>query len=406
MTTSFLGSEANVWAAELGARANLPDQRLNRRFAEIVATFAEKPLDSIPQACGDPHAAKAVYRFFQNKRVTTNNLLQTFAGATAEHCRGQAVILAIQDTTSVNFSTLQTTTGLGPVGNSQQSRGLYLHSTLAARTDGVLIGVLHQEYWNRPAEARAVDSHTLSIEDKESCKWLHGIAGATAALAALPDAAWPRVIHLMDREGDVHEVLETIAQSRDGAVIRSAYNRTIDGPIRRAHDAVAAAALLDTTVIDVRASPKRQARIELRSLSMTITPVSKHPQQAARQPVACSLVEAREIGAPAGVEPLHWLLWTTEPAQTLAEVTQILEFYKQRWHIEDFHLTLKSGCRAEALELETADRLTKALIIYSAVAVRIVALRDLLGKNQTRRAQPSSATMLGSPFGSTSTRSS
>jgi len=184
----------------------------------------------------------------------------------------------------------------------------------------------------------------------------------------------------MDREGDVHEVLETIAQSRDGAIIRSAYNRTIDGPIRRAHDAVAAAALLDTTVIDVRAGPnepKRQARIELRSLSMTITPVSKRPQQADRQPVACSLVEAREIGVPAGVEPLHWLLWTTEPAQTLAEVTQILAFYKQRWHIEDFHLTLKSGCRAEALELETADRLTKALIIYSAVAVRIVALRDL-----------------------------
>jgi hypothetical protein len=40
-------------------------------------------------------------------------------------------------------------------------------------------------------------------------------------------------------------------------------------------------------------------------------------------------------------------------------------------------LTLKSGCRAEALELETADRLTKAVMLYSMIAVRIVALRDL-----------------------------
>jgi Transposase DNA-binding/Transposase Tn5 dimerisation domain len=380
MNAASLRLEADVWSAEIAAHADLPDERLNRRLAEIVATFADKPLDSIPQAFGCVSGAKAAYRFFQNKRVTVDNLLGSLTSVTAEHCRGQAVVLSIQDTTSANYSTLTHTTGLGPLSNSDKARGMLVHTTMAVRPNGVPIGLLHQEYWSRPTEKRAVDEHKLPIEEKESRKWLHGIAGANAALDHLPEAERPRLIHLMDREGDIHEVLEIIAASPDGAIIRSTYNRQIAGPIQHAHDAVAAAKLLGTTVIDAPAShgqPKRKARLEIRSITVTITPSCAHAVHANRKPVTWSLVEAREIDAPAGVEALHWLLWTTEPATTLAEALEILRLYKLRWRIEDFHLTLKSGCRAEALELETADRLAKALTIYSAVAVRIVTLRDL-----------------------------
>jgi hypothetical protein len=138
--------------------------------------------------------------------------------------------------------------------------------------------------------------------------------------------------------------------------------------------------LLGIKVLDIPAChgrPKRKARLELRSITTTITPSCRHAALVDRQPITWSLVEAREIKAPEGIEALHWLLWTTEPAANLSQTLEILRLYKLRWRIEDFHLTLKSGCRAEALELETADRLTKALTIYSAVAVRILMLRDL-----------------------------
>jgi len=39
-------------------------------------------------------------------------------------------------------------------------------------------------------------------------------------------------------------------------------------------------------------------------------------------------------------------------------------------------LTLKSGCRIEALRLESWDGLEKAIVMYTSVAARIVALRD------------------------------
>jgi hypothetical protein len=200
------------------------------------------------------------------------------------------------------------------------------------------------------------------------------------ALDPLPEAERPRLVHVMDREGDIHEVLEAIAGTTDGFVIRSTYNRRIDGPLGHAHDAVGVAPVLGVQAVEVPAQhgqARRTATLELRAVSVTIQPSRNYRVQADRQPVPCGLVEAREFGAPPDATPLHWLLWTTEAVTTPAEVVEVLRQYRLRWRIEDFHLILKSGCRIEELELETAERLTKAVTLYSAVAVHLLSLRDL-----------------------------
>jgi hypothetical protein len=372
-------ADPDFWATELAGFADFPDERLHSRFAELLVTFARKPLDSIPQACASAHDAKAAYRFLSNRRLTVADFLQPIVAGTVAGCRGLATVYAIQDTTSLNYSTLRQTRGLGLLNDSPRALGLHLHSTLALRADGVPIGLLHQHYWSRPpVERHAPNKNSLPIADKESFKWLRGLNAAEAALAELPVDERPRLIHVMDREGDVHEVLEHISASPHGAVIRSAQNRSVAGVIDKAHAAVAARPLLGVQRLTVPArggQPRRTVRLELRAITVTITPnTDKHPQ---RRPVTWTLVAACETEPPQGVEPLHWLLWTTEPAQTRAQINEILRIYGLRWRIEDYHLTLKSGCRAEGLELETAERLTKALILYSAVAVRLVALRDL-----------------------------
>lgn len=50
--------------------------------------------------------------------------------------------------------------------------------------------------------------------------------------------------------------------------------------------------------------------------------------------------------------------------------------YTCRWPLEEYHVTLKSGCRIEALRLAQWDRLEKAMVMYTRGAVRIVGLRD------------------------------
>jgi hypothetical protein len=73
---------------------------------------------------------------------------------------------------------------------------------------------------------------------------------------------------------------------------------------------------------------------------------------------------------------LHWLLWTTFEVLTLEQALKIVQWYKCRWRIEDMHLTLKSGYKIEASQLETAERLKKLIVLITPLAIRIVNLRD------------------------------
>jgi hypothetical protein len=388
MTTPnpVLFSSTTVWAAHIAGQANFPDERLTTRFGLILETLADKPLDSFPQATQNAGQAKALYRFLDNRRLDVADFLQPLVDTTVDACRGLPCVLAIQDSSSANYTSLLKTRGLGKLNNTS-ALGLHFHTTIAVRTDGVACGLLHQSFWTRPPGAAPKDgSHKhRPLADKESYKWLEGIEAAEAAVESLPPAERPRLLHVFDREGDIHEVLQRITDSPHGAVIRAAQNRSVAGPIDKAFAAVAAATLLGTTTIDVPARPgiaKRKAKLELRSVTLTITP-SSYSAYKDRVPVTWTLVEAREVDAPAGVAALHWLLWTTEAAQTHAEVLAILRIYKLRWLIEDFHLTLKSGCQIEALRLEAAERLEKAIVLYSSVALRLLALRDLARQQPT-----------------------
>jgi hypothetical protein len=377
-------SPSDLCASRLASHADLGDERLNTRLGLILSTIAAKPADSIPQASGSFGQAKAMYRFFANKRIGADDLLQPVTDATTDAVRALPTMLAVQDTSSLNFSTLKKTEGLGLLNDSEQARGLHMHTTMAVREDGVAVGILDQSYWARPPGVRTgKDRKQRPIEAKESHKWLDGIEAAENALACLPPEQQPRLIHIMDREGDIHQVLQRISNSPHYAIIRCSQNRTVAGACDKTFAAAAAAPVVATVRIDVPrlshqpvpAVAKRQATLELRAVPLTITPdQQKYPK---RQPVRWTMIDARESNAPAGVEALHWRLWTNLPATTLAEIQAVLRYYGFRWRIEDFHLTLKSGCQIEKLELEDAERLIKAAILYSAVAVRIVALRDL-----------------------------
>lgn len=381
----FLFQSTNLWASHIAAQADMPDARLNTRFGIILQTFADKPLDSIPQATGNAGQAKAIYRFFANPRLEQDDLLNPIVDATTDACGNQGTILAIQDSSSVNFSSLLTTKDLGKL-NATDALGLHFHTTIAVQTNGVVAGMLHQAFWARPPEDEPHngDQRQRPIEDKESYKWIEGIEAAREAINnGLPVAQRPRLLHIFDREGDIHEVLQRVSDSPDAAIIRAAQNRSIDGEVHRAFAAVAGSPLIGIHRLEVSArhgAKKRNAQLELRAVNLTITPSHNYPK---RQPVRWTLVEAQEINTPADAEALHWLLWTNLPATTWEQIVEILGYYALRWRIEDFHLTLKSGCQVEQLQLETANRLSKAIVTYSAVALRIMALRDLARQEPT-----------------------
>jgi hypothetical protein len=376
--------DSELWASRIAGHAELADERLNSRLGLVLTTLAAKPLDSIPQANTSCSQAQGMYRFFANQRIDFDDLLQPVVEGTLDLCHDVQTLLAVQDSSSLNFTALKTTKGLGPINNDSLARGLRMHTTLAVRDDGVSLGLLGQSFWSRPAQKRTGKKiRNLPIEDKESRKWLDGIEAAEAGWEMLAAEHRPRLVHVMDREGDIHEVLQRIANSPHFGVIRCAHNRSVAGELDYAFATVEAAPLRGVVCLNVpRAAyqpvPKvaqRQACLSIRAVTLTITPSRKN--QPNRRPVVWTLLDVRENDPPPGVEALHWRLWTNLPAATLDDILEILRFYSLRWRIEDFHLVLKSGCQIEKLELETADRLGKAALLYAAVAVRILALRDL-----------------------------
>ena len=97
------------------------------------------------------------------------------------------------------------------------------------------------------------------------------------------------------------------------------------------------------------------------------------------EPVTVTALRAREESPPAEVEPLDWRLLSNRSVETLAAAAELIQWYGTRWSIEVFFRIFKTGCRVEALQLSTLERLEPALALYLIIAWRIQYL-TLLGR--------------------------
>src|SRR5262249_34187457 len=90
-------------------------------------------------------------------------------------------------------------------------------------------------------------------------------------------------------------------------------------------------------------------------------------------------VWAREEGTtPVGEDPLDWLLFTNHPVDTLEDAMLVIYGYTQRWRVEDFHRTWKSGeCDVESTQIRSFHGFRSLSTILSANAVRIERLKTL-----------------------------
>ena len=92
-----------------------------------------------------------------------------------------------------------------------------------------------------------------------------------------------------------------------------------------------------------------------------------------------NVVLVREQAAPAGAEPLEWLLLTRLPVQTAAQAVRVVHSYCCRWPSEVYFRVLKSGCPIEASQLETQEAFEAYLTLCLSVAWRVLYLL-LLGR--------------------------
>jgi hypothetical protein len=310
-------------------------------------------------------------RFLGHDKVTAERIIESWSESTIAAVEGRHV-LAIQDTCEIHFNTTpQRRRGLGEIGKGN-SFGVLLHPLLAVDADdGTCLGLLSGQVSTR--QGRRTTSHDArDLSDKESQRW---ISTVIAARPLLTTAATVTV--LGDRESDIFALYASSAEQHFHVIARSMHDRKLaEGTgLYQASDAIP---VVDQRTIQLSAralQPARPAHLELRFDAIELArPQSKFLRHLPKS-LPLTVVDVREVNAGSGVEPLHWRLLTSHEVASIEDAWRIVEWYKQRWIIEQFFRVLKTqGLKLEDSQVGTADRLLKLVAIAAKAAVITIQL--------------------------------
>ena len=358
---------------------------------KLLQRLGDHPNASLDEACGDRALTLAAYRLLEDDGIDPDILLVSHIQATAARVRPFPSVLVLHDTTDLDFGRRTAPTGLGPIGHGKH-HGLLVHSSLATTLDGVPLGVLALQVWHRdPATVGiAKERRQRPIAKKESQKWLTGIEQSERTIGHAC-----RLIHVMDREGDVFEVLQyATVWWRSGW---SSVRRRIGPSSRPSRPRRGSSGRRLPASQSGRPGCSwwagRPGRPTGRAVTLQVAEVTLRPPKLRQEwlvPVTVTALLVREVPPFAGKTPVEWLLLTTVPVTTVAEAWERVEWYALRWRIERFHFVLKSGCRVEERQLESAKAITKLLIFDAIVAWRLlyVTYQARLHRRSRRRGCP------------------
>lgn len=348
-----------LWRPAAGQKGAL----LLRRTVERVSVVLRRT--------GEGRAEQVGFgRWLSNPKVTAGEILEQAGAALAERVGGRHV-LAIQDTTELNFEAhAGRVRGLGPAGNGSD-RGLFVHPTIAVDAgSGALLGLVGAQVWTRRGRARR-DYKALPIEEKESYRWLRG---GMEAKARLGPASLVTVV--ADRESDIYEEWARLPDGRCHLLTRAARDRVLEGG-GRLFTVAEVWPVRHRFALALRArpgQPARRAAMSLRFGTVTIKRSGLCRDPDAPASLTLRLVDVRETAA-GRPEPILWRLLTTHAVDSVEDALRIVDWYRQRWHIEQVFRTMKSqGLDVEASQLSTAKALFNLAAVATLAAVKIMQL--------------------------------
>ena len=358
-----------TWADDEFGDADLGDMRRNARLVPLATVLGANPSASLPDATSDDAAMlKAAYRFFATDDIRAEAILTSHIQSTIRRMQTVPLVLAVQDTTSLDWTHHPATTGLGPLNGTHQ--GVLAHTTLALTPDHVPLGLLAQQVWARD-QVPVTDHKQRPIDDKESQKWLTSLDAAIAARATCPTT---QIVSVGDREADVYDLFLVNRPVGVDLLVRAAQDRKTAHAEKYLWAAMATApraATVTRTLGKRGQQPARDATLTVRWQAVTLRPPTSRAKDTLPN-VTVWAVWALETAPPSGAEPVEWLLLTTMAVSSTDDALERLAWYAARWGIEVWHKILKSGCRIEDRQLETAARLTRCLALYSVIAWRIL----------------------------------
>ena len=368
------------WARSLFSEANLGDKRRTKRLVQIAANSASKLGKSLVKTCNNSAEIEASYRFMRNEAIDSKDVEQAGFAVTAKHAEQFGEMLAIEDTTSLNYSHASVRDELGHITASKKARGIQAHSVLLYATDEKqIIGLIEQHRWSRDINSYGQSNKLANktpYEEKESFKWERASRHMSERLS---EKAMSRVISVCDREADIIEYINYKLEHNQRFIVRSSKSRHIEEAADKLHNfghRLQSAGERELLVAQKGGRKARKAKMEVSFSSVHI----KAPANKPGDSIALSYVLCKEVEGEA-----CWHLLTSEPITNNEQAQMVVDHYETRWLIEDYHKAWKSsGTQVEDLRMQKASNLEKMTVIKAFVAVRVMQLRLYGNKNSPR----------------------
>ena len=372
------------WLEKELSGSEFTDKRLKKRFDLVCKQLWNGIGDPIPLACRDWANTKAAYRFFSNNAVNETQVLKGHFESTKERfSKEKNYVLVLQDTTEFSYQGIHAnkigSTHVIPNGKDiygkpkkYTKRGILMHSSLTITTDGLPLGLAATKFWTRKkfkgseALKKKINPTRMPIEKKESYRWLENLRQSTK-LFNKPD----QCIHIGDRESDIYELFCTAKKMETHFLVRTCVDRlACDGKhtIKDEMNEICVKGLHKIEVKDKKGNLSK-AFLEIKYRRIKVLPPigkkNKYPE------LYLTVIYAEEKNKPKNREKISWKLITDLSVKSKKEAIEKIKWYAMRWKIEVFHKILKSGCKAEASKLRTAERLTKLIAVFCILSWRI-----------------------------------
>lgn len=379
MSNSDFLRPAPLWAQQELGSVQIGDRRRTKRLVRVISALAHNPNGTLPSTFVAWTDLRAAYRLFAEPDVTHKAIAAPHQQRVAQACLAPGQYLLVEDTTTLSFNTHVATADLGPVNDQRGGKGFLVHNTLALRVAAwdqhqvptvTVLGLAGQQCWSRPKKGlqrKDKSKEGRLRRPRESARWAASLEAWSQPCVGVQ---W---IYVADRESDIYEVFERCAVGGAEWVIRAAQARALMSEDSSVFSAVAQAPVRGHLSVKLRARPGQPARTmqaALRACTITLRGPWRPGGEVA--PRTLQVVEVRELDCPSGSQPMVWVLLTSLPIGTLAQIKRIIGCYTQRWLVEEFHKALKSGTQMEASQLATGRALQALCAVLSLVALRLL----------------------------------
>lgn len=371
--------ESAQWAMVNFGGAKLGDKRRARRLVVLATAITEHPGMSLPKQLSEWTDLVGAYRFLSNDQVDPQAILQPHVNWTRVKAQAFPVVLCVQDDTQLDFTLRTGISGLGIVGDGT-GQGLVQHGALAVLPDKRVLGILDLRWY---AAERTPQGESRRARQK---RWTTRDVWHEAAGHIGPWYPGTQLIHVGDRHADLFRLMHETRKLNHGFVVRAMHDRAVDATDEHLWEKLARQAALGSMEVTLgeqrdggnrvkRAS--RTARLTIRTAPIEVAPPKKDPRTKGAASLALWAVYLLEDNPPEGVAPVEWMLVTSLEAATLEQAQTIIGYYTCRWVIEEWHRSLKEGCRIEASQLDKARDIERLAAVLAVVAVRLLQMRDL-----------------------------